>query len=254
MPWWRFPGRGSSNWNIETLPIPWAVARASIHDHIVRHIEPGKDRLREGGDTLPDEDIFAAGQQIRFAPGAFDGVFGHHSRAEQEPNVAQAFHTLGRALSDPTAANLQALYNLLCEESLLHLLDPLIEKIAETKDAGSIPPDRLFELANFFALQAPDRGPVKFAIAMLGLFEASAAGEVVMMLGRHEEFTLFSAVAIEKQADDPELQLWELAKGVNGWGRIHCVERLDGTKHPATRAPSPPAARRPGTLSLRRRR
>ena len=236
MPWWRFPGRGSSNWNIETLPIPWAVARASIHDHIVRHIEPGKDRLREGGDTLPDEDIFAAGQQIRFAPGAFDGVFGHHSRAEQEPNVAQAFHTLGRALSDPTAANLQALYNLLCEESLLHLLDPLIEKIAETKDAGSIPPDRLFELANFFALQAPDRGPVKFAIAMLGLFEASAAGEVVMMLGRHEEFTLFSAVAIEKQADDPELQLWELAKGVNGWGRIHCVERLDGTKHPAIKA------------------
>lgn len=237
MPWWRFPGPGSSNWNIETLPVPWDVARASIHDHILRHIEPGKDRLREGGDTLPDEDIFAAGQRLRFAPGAFDGVFGHHtSHAGQELKVGQAFDMLGRALSDPTAANLQVLYKLLCEEGLLGLLDPLIEKIVETKDAGSIPPDRLFELANFFSLQAPDRGPVKFAIAMLGLFEASAAREVVMTLGRHEEFTLFSAVAINKQADDPELQLWELAKGVNGWGRIHCVERLDGTKHPAIKA------------------
>ena len=201
MPWWRFPRRGSSNWNIETLPIPWDVARASIHDHILRHIEPGKDRLREAGDTLPDEDILAAGRQLRFAPGAFDGVFGHHSRAEQEPNVGQAFDMLGRALSDPTAANLQTLYELLCAESLLGLLDPLIAKIVETRDTGSIPPDRLFELANLFALQAPDRGPVKFAIAMLGLFNASGASEVVMTLGRHEESTLFSAVAIEKQAE-----------------------------------------------------
>ena len=237
MPWWRFPRREASNRNIETLPIPWDVARASIHDHILRHVEPGKDRLGEGGDTLPDEGILHAGQQIRYAPGAWDGIFGHHvSGAGQELKVGQAFDMLGRALNDPTAANLQALYKLLCEESLLGLLDPLIEKIVETKDSGSIPPDRLFELANFFALQAPDRGPVKFAIAMLGLFKASGAGEAVMTLGRHEEFTLFSAVAIERQADDPELQLWELAKGVNGWGRIHCVERLDGTKHPAIKA------------------
>ncbi|HHK41170.1 MAG TPA: hypothetical protein ENJ50_02025 [Planctomycetaceae bacterium] len=32
--------------------------------------------------------------------------------------------------------------------------------------------------------------------------------------------------------DDPEPLLWELARNVTGWGRIHVVERLAGTQHP----------------------
>jgi hypothetical protein len=237
MPSWPFSKDASSDWKIDTLPIPWDARRLSIYDHILRHIESGRDRLREGGDTLPDEEIQSAGRELRFAPGAFDGAFGHHvSGAQQELRVDEAFDLLRRALRTPTAVNLQALYDLCCGEDLLGLLDPLIRRIVESSGPGTIPADRLFELANLLALQAPDRGPVKFAIAMLGLFKAGGSGDVVMTLGRHEEFTLFSAVAISNQSDDPELQLWKLAKGVNGWGRIHCVERLKGTKHPAIKA------------------
>jgi hypothetical protein len=77
---------------------------------------------------------------------------------------------------------------------------------------------------------------VKFAIAMLGLFKEGGTSEVVRALGRHEEFTLFAVVAIAGQAENPDLELWELAKGVNGWGRIYCVERLAGTTNTAIKA------------------
>jgi len=237
MPWWPFSKDVSSDWKIDTLPIPWDTRRPSIYDHVLKHIESGSDRLREGGDTLPDEEIHGAGRQLRYAPGALDGIFGHHaSGGDEDRRVEEAFALLQRTLRTPTAANLQALYDLCCDEGLIGLLDPLIRRIVETSDSGTIPSDRLFELATLLALQAPDRSPVKFAIAMLGLFKAGGSADMVMTLGRHEEFTLFSAVAISNQSGDPELKLWELAKGVNGWGRIHCVERLDGTKHPAIKA------------------
>src|SRR5262245_61553437 len=173
MPWWPFSKDVSSDWKIDTLPIPWDARRPSIYDHILRHIEPGRDRLREEGNTLPDEEVHNAGGQLRFAPGAFDGVFGHHAQGDEEgPRVEKAFDTLQRGLRMPTAANLQALYDLCCDDGLPGLLDPLLQRVVATGESGSIPADRLFELAHLFALQAPDRGPVKFAIAMLGLFKA----------------------------------------------------------------------------------
>jgi hypothetical protein len=237
MPSWPFSKGASSDWKIDTLPIPWDARRPSIYDHILQHIEPGSDRLREGGDTLPDEEVHGAGRQVRYAPGALDGIFGHHSSGDGEDRrVEEAFALLEQALRIPTAASLQAVYDLCCDEGFVGLLDPLIRRIVETSDSGTIPAVRLFELATLLALQAPDRGPVKFAIAMLGLFKAGGSCDAAMTLGRHEEFTLYSAVAVGNQSDDPDLQLWELAKGVNGWGRIHCVERLDGTKHPAIKA------------------
>src|SRR5207248_2725531 len=56
--------------------------------------------------------------------------------------------------------------------------------------------------------------------------------EIFRTLGRHEEFTLFCAVGLANACDDGETQLWELAKHVDGWGRIHLVERLSKTENP----------------------
>jgi hypothetical protein len=79
MPWWPFYKDASSDWKIDRLPIPWDARRPSIYNHILQHIEHGRDRLRDGGDTLPDEEIHGAGRQFRYAPGALDGIFGHHT-------------------------------------------------------------------------------------------------------------------------------------------------------------------------------
>jgi hypothetical protein len=54
----------------------------------------------------------------------------------------------------------------------------------------------LYELAYSLVSESPDREPVKFGIAILGLYRKSSNEELFQTLGWHEEFTLFCAVAL----------------------------------------------------------
>ena len=55
-------------------------------------------------------------------------------------------------------------------------------------------------------------------------------------LGAHDEFTLYAVVAFGNGTEDGgESEIWALATVVDGWGRIHCVERLRHTSDPAIR-------------------
>lgn len=66
---------------------PWD-RRPSIYEHIVAHIEPGTKGLSEGGETLPDEERLASESQLRWAPGALDGVLSHHMGGGGEEDKA----------------------------------------------------------------------------------------------------------------------------------------------------------------------
>ena len=80
--------------------------------------------------------------------------------------------------------------------------------------------------------EAPDRGPVKFGIVLLGLIGDDADLDIIKLLGKNEEFTLYASVAISNILEDPDMELWELAKYVDGWGKIHLVERIFETDNP----------------------
>jgi hypothetical protein len=109
------------------------------------------------------------------------------------------------------------------------MIDPIIEALLENDQLNH---QRLYELSYSFVTEAPDREPVKFGIAILGLYRNPENESLFQTLGRHEEFTLFCAVALSNLSDDPEPSLWTLAGNVNGWGRIHVVERLAQTDNP----------------------
>jgi hypothetical protein len=81
-------------------------------------------------------------------------------------------------------------------------------------------------------VESPDREPVKFGIAILGLFRGAENEDLIQTLGRHDEFTLFCAVALSNSCEQSEKSLWTLARNVDGWGRIHVVERLANTESP----------------------
>ena len=115
------------------------------------------------------------------------------------------------------------------DDNLLGFIDPALGEIA---NSGISTEPYLHDFAMFLAKGAPDRGPVKFAIALLGIMRYESDKEVISVLGRHEEFTLYSAVALSNLLPNPDLELWDLAKMVDGWGRIHLVERLAGTELP----------------------
>jgi hypothetical protein len=70
---------------------------------------------------------------------------------------------------------------------------------------------------------------VCFGITILGLFDWSDSEEMqekIITLGLYEEFTLYSVVAVQNWTNGNDV-VFKIAKGVNGWGKIHAVERLE---------------------------
>ncbi len=221
----------SESWDLGLVEPPWDD-RTSIHDYIARHVVPGKPDLAEGGESLPDEKDDGG---VRWAAGAMDGVMGHHmGPGKDKKRARKTKKALEAVLLRATSENVAALYALLMnDDGALGYLDHLIEALASKQ---RVDVERLEQLASWLATKAPDREPVKFAIAMLGIVPSRKHEDIILTLGRHDEFTLYAAVALSNTSAKPERSLFELAKGVSGWGRVHIVERLAETQDPEIKA------------------
>lgn len=208
---------------------PWDD-RKSIFDHIAAHIEPGRIQgLSEEGYRLPDEPE-ADPNSISFAPGAMDGAFGHHGSTKFDDEIVRSLHSaLVSACQSASEHNVQTLYKLILDSSALGVIDPLIERILEEQVLDE---NRLREIVFWFTIKAPDREPVKFSMALLGLLRGNDDSDIFLTLGRHDEFTLYSAVALSNSEVYGEEALWKLAIAAEGWGRISTVERLADTSSP----------------------
>ena len=221
---------GWSSWALPSDWMPWGD-RPSLYEYIQAHVEPGREGMTEGGETLPDEDEDVKG--IHWAAGAFDGAFGHHGGGASETDTAQEILAALRAvLVKASRQNLEKLYPLLAENSALEYVDPLLEGIAADSE---LDPERLRAVSRWIATRGADRNAVKAAMALLGLFPDEEDRELLLTLGRHEELTLYAAVALANALPSPDETLWELGRNVQGWGRIQVVERLAKTRDPRIR-------------------
>src|SRR4051794_28370798 len=224
-----FGGKGDEGGH-EPPSMPWD-RRPSILEFVRSHIAAGKPGMSVDGYTLPDEERIAQGSKIRWAAGAMDGVATHHmGTGENDESVRRTVELVLAYSRQPTAGNKAAVYQHVIAGHVVSIIDPVIEALVNESGIGH---DRLYELARSFVTEAPDREPVKFGIAILGLFRQPADEELFQALGRHEEFTLFCAVALTNSSEDHDEALWTLARNVTGWGRIHAVERLARTTNPA---------------------
>ncbi len=218
------------SWTLEGVEPPWESGRPSIYGHILAHLRPGEPGLAPGGEDLPDQALVDEGQAVHWAPGALDGIFGPPADPGESEETAWAVAAALRELTrKATAERAAALYGLLVEASAIEYVDPLLSGLLEDE---RMPQDRLREVARWLATGAPDREAVKIGIALLGLSRDAPQSDLLLVLGRHEELTLYAAVALGNATGEPAQLLWELARQVTGWGRIQVVERLGGTDDP----------------------
>jgi len=213
-----------TSWDIYDVDPPWWGNRPSLYRHVREHIWPDETDLAEDGETLPDEERVRGESKIGWAPGAMDEVFGGIHNAERV--VDEIVRALRGLTEEATTESAAELYSLLAEHRAVDYINPLLESVSEE----DMDRERLRAVARWLATEAPDREPVKAGIALLGVSHGSADREVLLTLGRHEEFTLYTAVALLNTVEEPESQLYELARHVTGWGRIQIVKRLAGTR------------------------
>jgi hypothetical protein len=186
-------------------------------------------RLHDPVCELPDESPRTPGG-IGWMAGARDGVMGRHGGASEtdDDRAERLAKAILGAARRPRRRPLSDLYAMVSTDDVLSLIDPTIVALAAMK----APTADMAGVGTWLASQSADRGPVKLGLALLGV-SGAPDGRLLHALGAHEEFTLYSAVAFSNAREDPEPDLFELAQRVNGWGRIHCVERLRHTTTPA---------------------
>lgn len=197
---------------------PLWEGRPSIYSHI-----QGQGESVDG--SLPDDEEFWSGDKIRWVAGGLDGAFGHHGGpAKMTDEARELVRLLAKQSRKPKNSTRKALYAKLVKTDIGGMIDAVLD---EVRKHPGIQPDSVFLEAKWLAEHAAHRNVVKFGIAMLGLFQNGQVKELLLTLGRHEEFTLYAVVAIHNGMEDSNQVLFELARQVHGWGKIHIVERLE---------------------------
>lgn len=206
------------------FPVAWDVTRTSIYSWLSPWVENDKP-LPESMQILPDEPN-ANDNEIRWGAGALDGIcVSHFGGAQDRDLVTPIVAAFTDALNNTNKKSVKHLYDLLNEDSPIVYLDDLLITLAKAPD---IPAGRLFELVEWLVKNSPDRNVVKVAIALLAYFPGEQSKHHIKVFGGHDEFTLYAVVALKSISTDEDYeQLWlHMAKRVEGWGRVHMINRL----------------------------
>ena len=219
-----FRSRRSADWSLaDVAPLPGVP----LFDHVNRLIaECGDGPLPGGGDPLPDEPP-PDPAKVRFGAGVMDGI----GAVRSGPGATQAAVVAASAVLDllkdtPTGKKVHAVAERLAAIEGPHSYDQLLNSLT----SGSANRLRLAELSRWLCTHGVDRQQVKAGIAMLGVSGTADDCGLVTQLGRLEELTLYSLVALSNLLEArAEQAIFALARQVDGWGRIHAFYRLADT-------------------------
>lgn len=162
--------------------------------------------------------------KIRFAPGLMDAMFGADDSDDSKKRITELTKHLKRIALKGDKISEQEFYRLITEnDGVIGIIDGFLQSVVN--DSLPIEPF-LFKYASDLATKSDKSNAVKFGIAILGLCQNKLVLNEIKILGLHDEFTVYAIIAISNLSKNAENDLWELAKKVDGWGKIQLVERL----------------------------
>lgn len=200
-----------------------ALALSALH---------GTDPWPDGGSPLPDE--VPRTTPAGFPSVSLDGVMSHHFRTKSTGDPGALADAVAAAVGagDGDGGRLVALHDLLADQRAIGVVDDLLTEVR----GRDLPREPLRRLARELCETGSRREAVKLAIALLGTVADERDRDLLLLLGALEEFTLFAVVALANSRPDRHRAVFELARRVDGWGRIHAVERLRGCTDPDVKA------------------
>lgn len=178
-------------------------------------------------DFTPEEKEYKEGELI-FAPGAMEGILGHHTNGKGEKSdfirtlKRYLQMSLGEALQDFEENKADTFRTATLRDGLL---TEMISHQVEL-DAGKVA-----NLAYCFAANGRKAETVKLGLTMLMLFNFSGNPQVCHMLqtlGYCEDFTDYVLMNVDEWEEKKKQDFcFELAKKLHGWGKIHVVEMME---------------------------
>ena len=189
----------------------------------------GRGPLPNGGFPLPDEPEHEPGS-AGWWRSSLDGVMsvrGGRSTGDSPLLAAAAVleacrNPLGTVSVHTVAVRLTALQS-------PQDVDRMLEAIRLDVRASRL---RLAELGRWLCRFGVHAWQVKGGLALLGVSGTPGDVPLVARLGLLDAVTLYAAVALRNLLPAAEAEIFDLAKQVEGWGRIHCVLRLKNSRRP----------------------
>ncbi|SFB53623.1 hypothetical protein SAMN05216312_11225 [Cohnella sp. OV330] len=199
---------------------PWA-GKPSAYDMIV--LRTGQDGKLKS-QALPDDDEYADKPERREAlrQQGLEAI-GPIRAIEDEGVAKELTRLLARLSRDRNVRNRRAAYLALMREESLDAISPALQALHKLPGLNA---GNLYEEALWMARHSVHRNVVKFGLALLSQYGSERHRELTFTLGKHEEFTLYAASALMSM-EQSNKSLCELARCIDGWGRIYLVERLD---------------------------
>ncbi|WP_079313141.1 hypothetical protein [Microbispora sp. GKU 823] len=159
-----------------------------------------------------------------------DGIRTHHFGPGEDAAAVTAIADRLEALVEaaPSHESVVKLHRQLSGPDALSVVDDLLEELRRRK----LPRDRLRLIGRHLAEHGSHRNTTKIGIALIGACGDERDRDLLMLLGTLEEFTLYAVVALLRTQRDRQRAVYELARRVEDWGRIHAVERLKGCDDP----------------------
>ena len=166
---------------------------------------------------------------VPFADGARDGIMMYHMGMHDITDEAREL--MEKALRTASDGDIEAAERLFIElgkkTSALSLIDELQKYIVLNEKELSL--NNLCDFAVYAIMNSADRECVKFGLSILELVDIEDNEDVknaVIMLGRSDEFSLFS-IFIMSHWRDGNSHIVLLATETRGWGRIHAIDRIE---------------------------
>ncbi len=187
--------------------------------------------------SIPDGEVVSLGKDfslpqeetdgMKFADGAWDGISIYHMGApeitEEDINeIGNAVKLVSAGAYDKADAAFEAVCNRIRTVNFVDELQRFIVEHSKELDASNI-----FRYALHLILESADAESVKAGMMILELFDYDEdVKKIVRTIGLSDEFTLYS-VFLMRGWENGNTEIMNLAKGVNGWGKIHAVHYIE---------------------------
>ena len=174
--------------------------------------------------SLPQEET----DGISWADGAMDGVFLYHT-ARNEGSIEHLKDIIFQISEGKFEEADNNLNNL--NFSMVSIKIPLLKWIFQERE--NINADNLYKFAISQLTTSKNKECIKFSLSVLSLIGVENDAETlekIKILALSDEFTLYCLNIIE-HLENSNNEIFEIAKKVKGWGRIHSIPYLEVTNN-----------------------
>lgn len=191
------------------------------------------DRLRQT--EFKDDDIITLGKDfslpsdekgLRYVDGAKDGICAYHmGAAEITKKDIEEINKVITLANKGDYDQADSVLEKLCERiRVVNFIDELQDCILDRKDEIE---DKFYVYSLHLMTQSANIECVKVGMMIQELFtQSDEVKGMVRTLGLSDEFTLYS-VFIMRNWENGNTEIMNIAKSVNGWGKVHAVHYIE---------------------------